>query len=87
MDETAREILIRSGKWELDRSVIIPKGYKVIARAGTLLNLSNSATILTYSPVELIGSEENPIVIQSLDATGQGLVIMNAKQPLKDTKI
>jgi hypothetical protein len=81
MDESAGRILISPGTWSLDRSLIIPPGYQVIAREGTQLNLSNSATILSYSPLEFIGSEDNPIIIDSADSTGQGIVVMNADQP------
>jgi hypothetical protein len=81
IDEAARKIFIEPGAWNLDQSLIIPKGYKVIARENTHLNLSNSATIVSYSALEFIGSQDNPIVIQSKDSSGQGLVVMNANQP------
>lgn len=80
MDESAGRILISPGTWSLDRSLIIPAGYRVIAREGTHINLSNSATILSYSPLEFIGSEDNPITIDSADSTGQGVVVINADQ-------
>ncbi|MHA2429089.1 MAG: CotH kinase family protein, partial [Candidatus Hermodarchaeia archaeon] len=79
-DDTTQEIRIRRGTWNLDQDLIIPKGYRVIGGEGTQLNLSNSARILSYAPLELIGSEDDPIVIQSTDSTGQGIVVMNADQ-------
>jgi hypothetical protein len=81
MDEASQVIFIKPGRWNLDRSLIIPKGYRVIAGEDTQLDLSNAATILSYSPLELIGSEDYPIVIQSTDSTGQGFVVINAEQP------
>jgi hypothetical protein len=78
LDESTQKIFIKPGYWILDRSLIIPNGYRVIGAEGTQLNLSNSAKILSYSPLEFIGSEESPIVIQSTDGTGQGIVVMNA---------
>jgi hypothetical protein len=35
---------------------------------------------LSYSPLEFIGSEDDPIIIQSTDSTGQGVIVMNADQ-------
>jgi hypothetical protein len=80
VDESTQRILVTPGTWDLDRSLIIPEGYRVIARDGTQLNLSDSATILSYSPLEFIGSEDDPIIIQSTDSTGQGIVVMDADQ-------
>ena len=79
-DDSTQEIFIKPGSWHLDQSLIIPAGYRVIGGPSTQLDLSNSAKILSYSPLEFIGSEEEPIVIQSTDATGQGIVILNAEQ-------
>jgi hypothetical protein len=58
--------------------LIIPEGYRVVGREGTQLNLTHSAKILSYSPLEFIGSEDLHFVIQSTDSTGQGIVVMNA---------
>ncbi|MHC4637160.1 MAG: CotH kinase family protein [Planctomycetota bacterium] len=80
LDESSHNILIKPGNWIIDRSLIIPKGHKVIAGEGTKISLSNSAKILSYSPLEFIGSEAHPIVIQSRDRTGQGIIVMNTDQ-------
>jgi hypothetical protein len=80
VDDATQRILIRPGTWHLDRSLIIPHGYQVIAGEGTILDLSDSATILSYSPLQFVGSEDEPIVIQSTSSTGQGLVVMGADQ-------
>jgi hypothetical protein len=80
VDESTKEIQLTPGTWNLDQSLIIPGGYRVMAREGTRLNLSNSATILSHSPLEFVGSEDAPIIIQSTDSTGQGIVVMNAGQ-------
>jgi hypothetical protein len=61
----------------VNRNLVIPAGNRVIAGEGVELNLSNSAVILSYSPLEFRGSEEAPIVISSADSTGLGLVVMN----------
>jgi hypothetical protein len=77
IDESTKRILIKPGQWKLDRDLIIPGEYRVVGAEGTKINLSRSARILSFSPLELIGSEDNPITIYSADLTGQGLVVMN----------
>jgi len=78
VDEKSKRVIFKSGEWNLRKNLIIPEGYTVVAEEGLKLNISNNAKILTYSPVVLIGSEEEPIIIRSLDATGQGIVVMSA---------
>lgn len=80
IDETIKEIRFKPGRWTVKHSLIIPGGYTIFCDAGTQLDLSNQATILSYSPLQFIGNEESPIVIQSSDSSGQGLIVMNAGQ-------
>lgn len=80
IDEETKEILIKSGKWEIDQTLIIPEGFVVICPEGTELNLSNSAQIISYSPLQFLGTEDAPIRITSMDSTGHGLVVFNANQ-------
>lgn len=80
IDEKTKKIFFKNGEWNLTRSLIVPDGYELIAGEGLKLNLSNSAKILSYSPITFIGSEEYPIYIISVDSTGQGLVVINAGQ-------
>lgn len=78
VDESSKKIIAKPGNWNLSQNLIIPEGYSVICRARTRFNLSNSAKILSYSPLQFLGNEEEPIIIQSADSTGQGLVVINA---------
>ncbi len=80
VNEKTKKIFIKPGIWNINQNLIISKGYMVIGKEGIQLNLSNSAKILSYSPIKLLGSEENPIVICSSNSTGQGIIVMNAGQ-------
>jgi hypothetical protein len=80
VDHATKTIFIRPGKWTVEQNMILPAGYKVVGRAGTELNIINSATILSHSPVDFQGSEEYPIVLHSTDSSGQGFVVLKAKQ-------
>lgn len=78
VDVDAKKIFIKPGVWNIHKSVIIPDGFTVVCREGTHLNLLNLAKILSYSPLDFVGSYESPIIIKSSDSTGQGLAVIKA---------
>ena len=82
-DEESKTIVIPRGKYNLDKNLKIGKGYKVIIDNGTQINLNNSAKILSYSPVYFRGTEDSPIIVESTDGTGQGIVVLNADEESK----
>ena len=72
------EIHCRQGAWVIDEPLVIPPGYRLMGGPGVRWDLRDSAFVLSYSPVELVGSEDAPFVIESTDSTGCGLVVLNA---------
>ena len=81
VDEVNKTILINQPNINIDKNIIIPKGYKLVCGPGTELNLSNSAKIISFSALEFDGTEQQPIIIRSADSTGQGIAVINAAQP------
>ncbi len=82
-DQANKLIVIKPGDWKLKQNLIIPKGFRFVCRPGTRLDLLNTATIISYSPLLFSGTERKPIHIYSSDASGQGiLVIKSDKQSL-----
>lgn len=77
-DEQNKTIFIKAGTWYINSDLIFPKGYLVIAEPGVVLNLTNRAKIMSYSPVWFKGQETFPIIIKSTDKTGQGLFVMGS---------
>ncbi len=71
-------LLILPGKWTLDRDLIIPPGGKLKCGPGVTLDLVAGASLLSYSPLDFQGLPEQPIVIQSSDRSGQGLLVLDA---------
>ena len=69
---------LNSGEWTLASDLKIPRGYTLVIKEGTTLNMTNGSMILSYSPVIAIGTEDNPIEIKSSDSTGQGLSVISA---------
>jgi hypothetical protein len=78
MDEQARTITFVAGQHRVDRNLILPAGYTVVAGPGVEIDLAVGAKVITYSPLRFAGTEEQPVVIQSLDGTGQGLTVLKA---------
>ena len=77
-ENQTRQIFIKPGDWELTHSLIVPPGFRLCCSEKTRLRLSKSALILSYSPLEFVGTEDFPIVVESVDSTGQGIVVINA---------
>jgi len=76
IDPDQKAIIIQPGTHRLDESLILPPGYRIRSRSGTILELANHALILSFSPLDFVGSQENPIIIRATD-NGQGLAVIN----------
>jgi len=64
----------------LDRNLIIPPDYVVEATGGVKLDLIDGAKIISYSPLKLKGTSQNPIEIHSSNGTGQGVFVLNTNE-------
>jgi hypothetical protein len=80
VDQDRHTIEMKRGNWTLSEPLTIPAGYKFVVPAGTSLDLTNGAMLLSYSPVFMSGTEEAPITLQSSDSKGQGLAVINAPE-------
>jgi hypothetical protein len=78
-----QKIWFKIGKWKLNKNLIIPAGFTLIAKEGVELDLLNSAKILSYSPLYFVGSMNSPVVVKSSDLTGQGIVVIGAGKKSK----
>jgi hypothetical protein len=63
VDDTAGEIRVRPGNWRIDRDLIVPAGYVLRAGAGTVLELSGPAVIVSRSPLAFTGEPERPVLL------------------------
>jgi len=79
-DTTTKQILLKRGHWVLEKPLIIPAGYTFVINAGTNLDLVKNARILSYSPVQFMGSDDHPITIYTSDSTGQGITVLGAEK-------
>ncbi|MBF0290343.1 MAG: right-handed parallel beta-helix repeat-containing protein, partial [SAR324 cluster bacterium] len=79
IDHQDRLIAMKPGTWSLRNSLVLPNGYKFMIEKGTHLKVFNSSKIISYSSIQLLGESEKPILIDSPDSTGQGIVVIQAE--------
>ncbi|OVE76874.1 hypothetical protein BVX98_04200 [bacterium F11] len=72
-------IEFKPGRWKIDKNLILPEGYRIVSKGGLVLDLTKGAKVLSYSPLRLLGTAQSPIEIKSSDGSGEGLVVLNAK--------
>jgi hypothetical protein len=76
-NEENKIIRVMPGKHVVDKSMIIPAGYKVLATAGLSLDLQKGASITSYSALTFSGSEEMPVLISSSDSSSAGIRVIS----------
>ncbi len=75
-------IHIAPGTYSISSPIIIPKNYQLLIYDGTKINLENQSYILSYGAVQLMGSSESPIIIESSDKN-QGFTVTQAPHKSK----
>ena len=72
--------VLLQGSVTLSRTTIVPMGMRLNIAPGTTVRLGKGVTLLSYSPVTVVGTEANPIRFESLTAEPWGVfLILNAK--------
>jgi len=72
-------IYLKNTEFELSKPLIIPAGYIVNVKAGTKINIVDSAFILSYSAFKFIGEKDNNIIFTSSDFTARGITVLQAE--------
>lgn len=57
-------LVLSSGQHFFNKTIIIPRGTKLVVKPGAVINLAPDVSVISFSPVEMIGTEINPIKIQ-----------------------
>lgn len=78
-----KNVYIKQGVISANKTIIIPPGYHVLFEKGTTLDLTNKAAFISYSPVIINGSVDNPVKITSSDFSGNGFTILQAPEKSK----
>jgi hypothetical protein len=81
--------LVIEGKLDIAEPLIIPGGYQVIIKPGTELNFINHSTFISFSPVYINGTIEQPVNVISSDGTAMGFNVLQSpdKSVLKNVVI
>jgi hypothetical protein len=79
VDDEARTITIKPGAWTVDRTLVLPKGYRCIARGPLQLDLVKGAEVISYAAVHWRGTEDAPIEILSTDSSSHGVHVIGAE--------
>ncbi len=80
VDEEDKIIHFKSGTYGTKKTIRIPAGYTLQIEKGFSLDLTNGASLLSYSPIIGIGTKTDPITFFSSDSTGNGILISNCGQ-------
>ncbi len=80
VDQAHLVMSILPGTHVLDTDLFLPAGYTVMAAAGTRIELLRGARIISRSPFDWSGVEDEPIVIGSSDASGGGIVLLSKEE-------
>ncbi|WP_075186591.1 interleukin-like EMT inducer domain-containing protein [Teredinibacter haidensis] len=74
-------IEVIAGEWRVGRDLLIPAGKRVLVPAGTTLDFVNSAKVISFSPMSVMGSDKHPVTFQSSDNSSQGIIVIQANKP------
>jgi len=65
VNEASKTISVKPGEWSVDKNLIIPQGYFLNISEGTKIDFKNNGLILSYSPLNIEGTKENPVIFSS----------------------
>jgi len=80
IDEKNKLINIQNGEWAIKEKILIPKGYTLNIPSDTNIDLTNNAAIISYSPINMMGTYESPVLIYSSDNSGEGILILESEK-------
>lgn len=75
-----QNVIFKSGQYQTDKDLIIPKNYQVLFEPGCQLDLVKNAAFISKSPLQMSGTPEQPILIFSSDQTANGFTVLGAKE-------
>ncbi len=75
-----KKIVFKTGEHLIQKSLAIPSGFQVHFEAGTRLNFTDKAKFISYSPIYMYGTAENPVYIHSDDQTANGFTVLQASE-------
>lgn len=72
------QLAILPGDWEVTGDLLIPEGYNLTIPEGTTLRFETKSVFLSYGSVDIIGSNENPVLLTAKGNHWGGMVVLEA---------
>lgn len=79
IDKKQKIISFKSGDWEINKPLIIPKDYKLYADSKVNISLNKNGIVIIKGPLELKGKDNNRIKITSKNG-GKGFIVLSSKE-------
>ncbi len=81
LNKNSKTIRVKPGKWELNDWIIIPKHLGLTINKGTEIRFGLSSGIISYSPVMINGSPDNPVVFRGLSSNKvwRGIIVSKSQ--------
>ncbi len=76
------ELEIRRGKWRVDHSLILPRGFGLRIGPGTTLSFARDAGIIARGPLHFAGTEGAPVILEGIGgALWSGVFVVESEEP------
>ena len=73
------ELVFKTGEYQIDQPVVIPEGYRVVIEKGTKIDFVDRALFLSFSPVFIRGTKNDPVIIGSSDFSANAFTVLQAE--------
>lgn len=67
-ESDSNKLVLLDGRYTLKRDMIIPKGLKLTINSGVEISIDEGKSIVSYSQVDILGTEQSPVVIKASDS-------------------
>lgn len=72
-------IILPKAKINIDKPLVFPAGKKIVVRGGAHITFSNNGMILSYSSLDMKGTEKEPIIVKSVDGVSGSISVINSR--------
>jgi hypothetical protein len=80
VDEGNKTIISRAGNHTVLKTIVIPAGYQWITTNNCTFDFKNKSGVLSYSPLNFKGSEDEHLIIASSDSSWQGIKLIGVNK-------
>lgn len=74
-------VLFPEGRHELRETLVVPPGYQLVMEAGAVIELSRGASLISFSPLQAMGTAGRPVRVVSPARDGGGLAVLSPGGP------